>query len=328
MVTTEGLPLQLVGWASLKAELEEQAKLSSSSQLLTVGIIGRIGEVRYSACLRMAALTNQKLADGIGQGDSQRFRMVRIEVGENSDVLKDLSVKYLPTFVMWSAGRVVYRGQAGGMKVPSGPLYRPKVLLIENKPKFQLAIEKCLKKLNCDSFLCMTASAALDALQHLTLGDNKGAFDLVLVSADLMETTSAELSVLRGKLAGAIEQRRTVMAAMVSTVGEQGQHNLKSYAWDANYCSSDVGRLPGARGLMQLLCQKPVKVAAITALLEQCDYKGEDIYVQLGVTPDAFLTKIVAVREQAVRGGPGKGRDDTLHLSIQDVQYRGCSLVK
>lgn len=329
MVATEGLPLELITWNVLKGELEEQSKLSGSSQLLTVGIIGRVGEVRYSACLRMAALTNLKLAQEKEASETQRFRMVRIEVGENSDVLKELSVKYLPTFVMWSQGRMMYKGQAGGAKVAAGPVYRPKVMLIENHPRFQLAIEKHLKKLNCDSFLCITASAALDALQNLMLGNSKDAFDLVLVSGDMLESSSAELSVLRGKLAGAMEQKRTVVAAMVTTVGEQGLQNLKSYEWDGNYCSADVAKLPGAGRLIQHLSQKPVKAVAIAALLEQCSYKGDDIYVQLGVTPEAFLTKMVAVREQALKGAPSKEKDafGKLHLSVQDVKYAGTNLV-
>lgn len=330
MVVTEGLPLELVSWNTLKGELQEQSKLSGSSQLLTVGIIGRVGEVRYSACLRMAALTNSRLSQETEAGEPQRFRMVRIEVGENSDVLKELSVKYLPTFVMWSQGRMMYMGQAGGAKVASGPVYRPKVMLIENHPKFQLATEKHLKKLNCDSFLCISASAALDALQNLLLGNSKDAFDLVLVSADMLECSSAELSVLKGKLAGCMEQKRTVVAAMVSTVGEQGLQNLKSYEWDGNYCSADVAKLPGAGRLIQHLCQKPVKAVAISALLEQRSYKGDDIYVQLGVTPEAFLAKMTAVREQALKGAPSKDKDAfrNLHLSVQDVQYAGASLVK
>jgi hypothetical protein len=251
-------------------------------------------------------------------------------VGENSAVLADLSIRYLPTFVMWSGGRVVYQGQAGGKKVSLGPAYRPKVLLIESSPKFQLATEKHLKKADCDSFLCVSSSAALDRLQRVMSAND--AFDLVLVSDDLLESQASELSILRGKLTAAVESRRTVVAAMVSVTGDNGAHNLKAFAWDANSCSADVAKLSGAGRLCTALLQKPVKGAAIAALLGQCSYHGEDDYVQFGVTPDALLAKINEVREAAAKGagaGTGAGAGaGALHLSLQDVKYKGAGLLR
>ena len=328
MVVLEGLPLELLKWTAFKGELEEQSRSSTSSQLLTVGVIGRLGESRYGHCLRQAEMTNKRLQDEAGT--AQGFRMVRFEVGENTNILRDLSVKYLPTFVMWSGSRMVYKGQAGGVKVSQGPAYRPKVMLIENQPKFQLATEKLLKKANCDSYLCLTASAALDALHNLTTANSNDAFDIILVSADLIESSMSELSILRGKLTGSLDQKRTIVVAMVNVVGDQGVHNLKAYEWDESYCCADLTKFPASGRLVQQLTQKPMKAAALSALLSQCTYKGEDLYVQMGVTPESLLLKMKETREAAISARSIKDESSfsKLHLSIQDAKYHGASLVK
>ncbi len=329
MVVTEGLALPLVRWADLQASWADQR--AQNAHVLTVALVGRVGEPRYAECLRLAEQANLRLQANAEAGGVPKFRLIRIEVGENSAILADLSIRYLPTFVMWSAGRVVYQGQAGGKKVSAGPTYRPKVLLIESAPKFQLATEKHLKKADCDSFLCVSASAALERLQRVMSAND--AFDLVLVSDDLLETQASELSILRGKLTAVIESRRTVVAAMVSVTGDIGAHNLKAFTWDANACSADVSQLNGAGRLCTALLQKPVKGSAIAALLSQCTYRGQDDYVQFGVTPDALLAKIGEVREAAAKlgAGAGAGAGDAgrpLHLSVQDVKYKGSSLLR
>ena len=324
MVVPEGVALDLLRWKDLKVSLEEQSSASIGGGLLTVALIGRVGEPRYAACMRMAELANLRLQADDEKGGTPKFRLLRIEVGENSDVLHELKIKYLPTFVMWSGGKVVYQGQAGGMKVSSGPVYRPKVLLIESQPKLQLSIEKHLKKANCDSYLCLTSSHALEALQRIMSAND--AFDVVLVSADVLESQASELSILRGKLTAAIESKRTVVAAMVSTVGEHGRHNLRAFSWDENTCSKDVADLNGAARLCTALIQKPVKGTAISSLLNMCSYRGDDLYVQLGVTPEAFVTKMNNVREEAAKGTNAAGLGK-LHLSIQDVRYAGTQLV-
>jgi hypothetical protein len=330
MVVTEGLPVPLVRWAQFKAEMEEGGRVSNPSQLLTVAIIGRLGEARYSLCMRMVEQANLLLSKEDDSG-SPKFRLVQIEVGENSRIIQDLNLRYLPTFAMWNGGRLAYLGQAGGQKVGLGPSFRPKVLLIENAYKFQLATEKLLKKASCDSFLCLTASAAIDAVQKvMTASGTDNCFDLVLVAQDIIETQASELSILRGKIAGDVESGKTVVAAMYDVLGgERGMQNLKGFSWDRKGLSEDVGNIPGGTRLFNRVAQKPMKAVAIETLLGMRSYMRDDLYVQLGVTPESLLGTMNTVRENVIRGDrkdPSVFKD--LHLSIQDAKFKGSRIVK
>ena len=333
MVVTEGLPLQLVQWAAFKAELEEASRITNPSQQLTVAVIGRLGETRYGLSLRMAELANLYLKQQQGDecSSNSKFRIVQIEVGENSSIIQDLNLKYLPTFGMWNSGRLVYLGQAGGKKVALGPSHRPKVMLIENNYKFQLNTEKLLKKACCDSFLCLSVNAALDALQNvMTGGGSDNAFDLILVAQDMIKTQASELSILRGKISGDVEGGRTIVAAMYEVLGgEKGRQNLRGFAWDALGLSEDVHKISGGARIFSRVSQKPMKASGIDALLKMRTYMRDDLYVQLGMTPGSFIETMSSVSEATIKGDrkdPSTFRD--LHLSIQDVKYAGSKLVK
>lgn len=330
MVITEGLPIQLVQWAAFKAELEEASRLTNGSQLLTVAVIGRLGETRYGLSLRMANLANLQLKQQGDDGVTGKYRIVQIEVGENSSIVQDLNLKYLPTFGMWNGGRLVYLGQAGGKQVALGPSHRPKVLLIESNYKFQLNTEKLLKKACCDSFLCLSVSAALDALQNvMTGGGSDNAFDIILVSQEIIETQASELSILRGKVSGDVEGGKTVVAAMYTVGGDVGRANLHGFSWDAFGLSQDVHKISGGARIFSRVSQKPMKASGIDALLKLRTYMRDDLYVQLGMTPASFIETMSSVREGTIKGDrkdPSVFKD--LHLSIQDVMYAGSKLVK
>ena len=228
---------------------------------------------------------------------------------------------------MWSGGNLSYIGQAGGNKVRLGPSHRPKVLLIEPSYKFQLNTEKLLKKASCDSFLCLSVSAALDSLQKLmTTNAADNAFDLILVAEEVIESQASELSILRGKIAGDVESGKTIVAAMLSTTPQ----NLKTFSWNDIGLSEDVGNIPGGSRLFHRVSQKPMKSTGILELLNQRQYMRDDLYVQMGLTPESFITKINAVREGAISGGAKDVSmiSKQLHLSIQDVNYKGSNLVR
>jgi CheY-like chemotaxis protein len=223
------------------------------------------------------------------------------------------------------------------------------VLIVDTDFKQQIAMEKTLRKMGCDTFLAMSPSEAVERLNHINSGINRDEagrggpseifMDLVLVSSDLQ---SADMSVLAKRLAGAVATRRTIIAALVTVLGESGRQNLDLGKFDADFCSSDFGSVvhPPLAGMVQVAMQKPVKAASIRKALTMRVVPRDD--GSFGLTPESLQEKIRMVANRAAdpvgamnTGGsslplaPGSTAPYVgIRLSAQDVVLRGRSLTK
>ena len=156
MVVPVGIPLSIIKWKDLK----EGNKLASSTagSELTVAVVGRVGQPDYMALLRIADFVNLQLKD---MPEMTGVRLVRVDAGEDTTIIREMNLKYLPTFLAFKKGACIYSGQLGGQKVQSFALSaNPKVVIVEPNPKRQMAMEKTLKKMNCAVFLCLSAGGS------------------------------------------------------------------------------------------------------------------------------------------------------------------------
>jgi hypothetical protein len=195
MVVPLGIPLETVTWSKLKEQNSYEG--NGEKGPLTVALVLRTGDPRGCIIERIAAVVNMELRNQ--ENDKNDVRMIRIDVGENSDILKDIGIKELPTFLMYLSGKLVYAGPIGGRKVKtSSASSRPQILIIESDFKSQISMEKVLKKFGCDIFMCMTSSEAAERVNQVNNGLNETVFDLILISEDL--TYQEDYGVLLKKL--------------------------------------------------------------------------------------------------------------------------------
>ena len=160
MVVPVGDPLDTIAWRDLKAQ-----NAHGGGAELTVCVVGRVGQPQYMAMLRMADHVNMLMKD---IPELAGVRLVRVDAGEDTSIIRELNLRYLPTFVAFRKSACVYSGQFGGQKLQAfQESARPQVLIIEASPKHQMAMEKTLRKLNCDTFLCLSAGQAVDRLRQV-----------------------------------------------------------------------------------------------------------------------------------------------------------------
>lgn len=260
---------------------------------------------------------------------------MKIDVSQNSSILEELQVKSLPIFLMINSGKIAYAGPVGGKKVHiSLSSQRAQVLIIEPTFKHQIAMEKTLKNNGCDGFLCLDIQQALERLHQISQVDTNGAppmvFDLVLISEDVK---SGDFDQLYRKLGGLIKSKRTVVACMVSVLGENGKKVLNAVKW-TDYCSSEVNSVVEGpiANIVSVIIQKPIKASSLYSLLELRQVPVED--VNFGLSPKTLMSKISVVQQSLIsndgvkRGSTSASPSIGIKLSAEDVKLRGRKLIK
>ena len=342
MMTPEGMPLIHTAWNVLKPQLENDA--TGSSGPLKCCLVARRGDPLGLAYERVAELTNLKLAqarDAPSSGSPQvglkkrtrDYEFYNVEVGKDSSVLSDLQVRTLPTFVVFKAGQMVYAGPFGGRKVKgTAPVARKTCLIIEPTFKYQIAMEKTLRKLGCDTFLTLNASEALARLSSYTLGGSTGgaaqAFDFVMISERI---NGHELDALGKKLGADVKTGRTVIAALVEMLGDRGKKNVKAVKWDKDFTTHDTGPLlqGSLAGLAKVAIQTPIKAASIGRLRQLQLNTGEGD-AAFGLTPETMVAKLDQLDDAPISAGhPGLSSSSVgTRLQVDDIRMSGMDLTR
>jgi hypothetical protein len=350
MIVPRGRPLQRVKWNDLKtSNLEAQKSGESPNSPITVALLIRNTDNKAKSFEGTCELVNLDLFTAEEEESSKggtkidgAFRLIRIDITENSDIIKDLGLKEFPTFVMYHGGRMIYSGPIGGRKVKIGASSKPQVLLIEPDPKHQIKAEKSLKKLYCDSFLCLSVSDAMERLNQFQGGENSvsNVMDLILISDEI---ATSDLNSLFKRLGDNIKTKRVVICGLVNMLGDKGKRNCKTVKWDDNFCTDEFDSvLPDPLyKVVQVAMQKPIKAAAITKALSMRVIPDDDI--NYGLTPESLISKMNSVRKRLVmgnslaftsrKGGPVNNSDMLstyvgTRLSVEDVLMRGVSLTR
>jgi len=231
---------------------------------------------------------------------------------------------------MIQSGRLLYSGAVGGRKVHLPSVSRPQVLIVEPTFKDQIAMEKTLKKNDCDTFLCLDIYQALERLHQFSQINTNGGpaivFDVVLISEDV---ETGDFDMLYRQIAALVKSKRTVVGALVSVLGEKGKRNLHSVPW-CDYCSFEVeGAVSGPLSrIASVAVQKPIKNLSVSKLLSLRSVPLED--VNFGLTCKTLMAKIEQVQQSVLSNTdmrPNLNPSIGIKLSAEDVKMRGTNLV-
>ena len=377
MIIPLGKKLNLITWCKLKEKNLCDARTSGGNVLTTVLVL-RQGDPRGCIFEGISAIVNMELSNTNSQlnlssnlpsnlqlkselnstnntnqdnSGNEKMKIFRLDVGEDSTILNELGIKELPTFLMYEKGRLLYAGPIGGRKIKmSGAVSKPQILIIEPDFKHQLLIEKTLKKLNCDSFICPTVIEAVDRINQMNSviirtdvkgGINEINIDIVLISSDLCNN---DYSILCKRLGPSLTSKRTVLCGLVNVLGEYGRANLDSVKWLEDYSTTDVQNVldPSLASIVQIAIQKPVKQISINKILNMRTLPGSDSCY--GLTPESLLSKMKSIHAQGPGGngpsllsstidrGPVGGAIGLpyvgIKLSAEDVVLRGQNLLR
>ena len=362
MVVPIGLPLEDISWKKLQELNLSEATHAAARSQLNVVLVLRTGDPRGCTFERVANVVNLEMDEAAardnGAGAKDRARLLRLDVCDNCEIIKELNIREIPTFLMYRSGTLLYAGPCGGRKVKmTQSSAKPQVLIVDTDFKQQIAMEKTLRKMGCDTFLALTAAEAVDRINHVNSGINRDDagrggpseifMDIVLIANDVL---SPDVNVLAKRLAGAVATKRTTVVALVSVLGEQGRHNLDVGKWESDFCTQEIGNVVQAplAGLVHLAMQKPVKAASIRRALAMRVVPRDDS--AFGLTPESLHDKIKLVNSRAsdpssvmappppsTSSGSGGGQYGTdrrtgtyvgIRLSAEDVKLRGRSLIK
>ena len=329
MVKTRGKSLESMTWNDFRSLIKSAPICTLPDSPFIVGLIMRNGLPDCCIAKGISEIVNLELNGGKSCNNCD-VKMVKIDVSNDSRILKELGVKSLPMFVMIHSGRLVYAGQIGGRHVHLKKRGRAQVLLIEPIFQNQVETEKALRKSSCDTFLCLDVKQALERLQQVNQMDNPMEFDLILISEDVK---GGDLDTLYRKLSTQIKAKRTVVAALVNVLGDCGKMALNSVIW--NHCTSlEIDKIISNDNpickFAQIVVQKPVKVSSIQKVLEMRTVTSDD--ASFGLTPESLINKINEVQEN-LKLGQIPLTDVVMQkigikLSAEDIKFRGTRLVK
>mmetsp|Transcript_10906 Transcript_10906/g.16621 ORF Transcript_10906/g.16621 Transcript_10906/m.16621 type:complete len:700 (+) Transcript_10906:130-2229(+) len=346
MIEIQGLPLQGVKWDVLKSSLA--AAPASPNSPLTVVLVMRGGDPISCSYLRITELYNRSITEqggtkrntssttvsragsrpASGKATDQSIpQLYKIDVSENNRITKDLGIKSIPTFLMFNGKNLVYAGSVGGKKVKLDSTHKPQILLVESNVKHQIPAEKTLRRMGCDAFLCLGVSEAVNRVQQMTkpTPDASGrtadpvVFDIVLISEDV---GAENISLLQKALSEFTKENRTVVAMLISVLGEYGRSNLNAANWESG-CTSDVAAFmrPDLATLCSVAIQKPIKPMSIEKLLSMRVVPDAD--ANFGLTPDSLRMKVNKVYND-VKSGQSKPIDYVgIRMSAHDTRMRG-----
>jgi CheY-like chemotaxis protein len=362
MIRPLGVPLRNIRWPALK---EMVTGATGPANAITAVIFVRGGDAKCFAAERVAEIVNIDIAgwepgnggklcsaEGGSWSGSYSFqenmkrvltkglRLFRMDVGDNNDAVAELGIKHLPTFVMYQGRNLAYCGVVGGQKLKiSSVCNRPQILLVESDARMQISIEKVLKRYSCDVFLCLSISEAVERVAQFSNSQDDRTriiFDLVLISEELQGT---ELSVLCKNLSQFVNDKRTIIAGLVSVLGPTGSAALRAVQWEDAFTLNvaAVVRKPLADCLAAAV-QKPLKPAALQRLLNMRVVPSAD--ENFGLTPESLVQLVAQVQSSGQpgsapvmgsafdnNGASGSGTYVGIRLSAEDTKMRGRALV-
>ncbi len=345
MVVPIGKPVPVVTWNAVKEENKEllMQGMSSSQTLISILLV-RNGTNVEKGYERVANISNLMLSEGPINGVDMtgKFRLNKIEIGENSSIIGELGIKELPSFIMFYGGKLVYAGTAGGKRVKSvSSVQRPQILLIENNVRHQINLEKSLRNYGCDTYLCLSVKEGLERIKQFKLSNIT--FDLILVSD---EVPCHDIDQITKFINADLAVNRTVIVALMNMLGDTGHQNLHAVRWSESFHSDNLDvLLPNnlLNKVATIAVQKPIKNASIAKALSYRVLPSDDAY--LGITPDSLINKMNEVRENAINGkismSSSFGATTTttnknntaqpyigLRMSIEETKIRGRALTK
>ena len=368
MMRPLGVPLRNIRWQAFKDILAS----AGTSTALSVVLFLRGGDAKCFAAERVAEIVNIDVSGGspgtlatalggAAQGShshqenmkqvlTKGIQLFRVDVGENNDAAHELGIKQLPTFVMYTGRNLAYCGVVGGqkLKLPAA-CPRPQVLLLESNAKHQIALEKILRRYECDVFLCLSINESIERVRQFSSGSDprtKIVFDLVLISEEMQ---GSELTLLCKVLSEFVNVKRTVMAGLVNVLGEHGPAALKSVDWQEAFTTNVRACLqPPLCDCVVAAVQKPLKPTSLQRLLDMRVVPSDD--ENFGLTPESIVSLINQVQKGSFPGstpvmsaafndgssqslsasaaGSGGGGYVGIRLSAEDTKMRGRALVK
>lgn len=342
MIELGGIPLPHVRWETLKSTLQNE-----DGNKFTVVLALRPGDPICCSYLRVAEIVNRcyhetktqemppiTRPDNASRPNSALTRklpprLVQIDISENSDLIHEFGIKTLPMFLIFHGPNLVYAGLMGGKRVKLATTsHKPQVLLIESNFKDQIVCEKTLRKVGCEPFLTLTISEAIHRMQQLANPTPDPAtgrvpdpvtFDLILISESVETQNIVQLKKI---LMDINSNNRTIVAMLVSVLGEYGQANLRAVNWEGG-CSTDVSAFMN-RELNQvcsIALQKPIKQISIERVLAMRTLPQSES--NFGITPETLEAKIRQVQNE-ILNGKNRPKIDYIgiRLSAQDTKMR------
>lgn len=333
--------------ANLMADNERSSCMKSAASTRRATSAPASGEGAGSSGMKSGGVGSSGAAEElkyvVDKASTAGLRMLRMDVCENNEIVSELGVKSLPTFLFFKGPNLAYAGPVGGKKVKLTISSKPQILIIEPDFKMQVQIEKSLRKNGYDTFLCLTVAEAMDRIHQFSgIGDTASiVFDVVLVAEDV---SSMDLSVLAQRLAENVKSRRTVIAALVSVLGPRGKHNLEAVSWHHHFSNEVSTLLPvPLSNIAQAVIQKPVKPISVEKLLSMRHVPPEDL--NFGLTPETLLNKVKKVYDDllgksapmmshftatgaAALASTQSSQYVGIRLSAEDVRMRGKSLTR
>jgi hypothetical protein len=333
MIEVGGFPLPHVRWETLKNSLR------NDDSMFTVALALRPGDPVCCSYLRIAEIVHRRFKESRHQEGAQSSRpnsavnarspprMVQIDVSESGGLIAEFGIKSLPLFLVFHGHELFYGGSIGGKKIKLEASHKPQVLLIEPSFKDQITCEKTLRKVGCEPFLCLNLAEAATRIQQLSnpTPDAKGrlpdpvVFDLILISE---EVERENVILLRKILKDVTKDNRTVVALLVSVLGEFGRANLNAVQWEAG-CSTEVAAFSrrDLSDVCSLAIQKPIKQVSVQRLLAMRSLPQSES--NFGITPDTLEGKIRQVEREVLHGSRRPIEYIGIRLSAQDTKMRG-----
>eukprot|EP00607_Mallomonas_marina_P006767 CAMPEP_0182440242 /NCGR_PEP_ID=MMETSP1167-20130531/86934_1 /TAXON_ID=2988 /ORGANISM="Mallomonas Sp, Strain CCMP3275" /LENGTH=478 /DNA_ID=CAMNT_0024634133 /DNA_START=747 /DNA_END=2183 /DNA_ORIENTATION=- len=345
-VQVAGIPLETMSWRALKEDMMRCVTLANSP--VFVVLLVRNCDPLGLLCENISRIVHEtvtneannkdKLSTGLSRPSSSlgngsaRFRMVKIDVGEDNDALTELGAKTLPTFAMKHNGTLLYSGLLGGRGLkPSAQDYlKPQVLLIEPIFEQQIAAEKILKKCGCQVYLCLTAQQAIDIIRNMSVETPK-CFDMILISEDIQ---SAEMSTLGQRLISHVKSGSTFVCGLVSSKSLSVNPQADQVRW-VHHCTDDVSLVleaPLSRSASMVM-KKPLRGNAVEHMLS-IRQKSDNNALSMGLTATSLYSKMLEMEAVVLGKGPRLG--DTrntqgyvgIKLAAEESVVRGTKLIR
>eukprot|EP01041_Mallomonas_annulata_P002371 gene2371-4603_t len=359
-VEVPGLSLESMGWNEVKDDLSLASSNPTNSAIFVI-LLYRSGDPKGLYCDHVAQIVNQRLQDEKTTASSRtatsvtpltannatasaritsnnntsninnKFRMIKVDVSENNNAVKELGIKNLPTFVMKQGNTLMYAGLIGGKKLKSNFSTAPKVQVLLVEPIFQHQIdtEKALRKAGCEVFLCLTAAEAMERVQSLSSTEYGLPYSLVLIS-DAIQT--ADVANLGQRLATYVKSGQVIVCALATVREDSGSDAAVAVAWD-HHCTDDVSLVVAAplSTVATVAMRKPVRFISVERLLVRLK-KPTGLVISGGLTPDTLYDKMLSVHAEAT-GKPIGQRTVVsnsyvgIRLASEDGQFRGRKLI-